>query len=87
MSADGGACCFVFPAGAGVFPWSLVSDIGNGRVPRRCGGVPGVEADIIRRVLCSPQVRGCSYGACFSWHEVIVFPAGAGVFLTGKIRE
>ncbi len=74
----------VFPAGAGVFPDPCRHPAELFRVPRRCGGVPLAGLEFKAYSLCSPQVRGCSPHIIRTIHYLLVFPAGAGVFL-GKL--
>ncbi len=70
----------VFPAGAGVFPYSFVTSASPSRVPRRCGGVPSMLGELGKTGRCSPQVRGCSLTDVGKKMTTRVFPAGAGVF-------
>ncbi len=72
----------VFPAGAGVFPSKTRHGFAGDSVPRRCGGVPLDGEALLVPILCSPQVRGCSFVGLCSFQSPLVFPAGAGVFLT-----
>ncbi len=77
----------VFPAGAGVFPYSFVTSASPSRVPRRCGGVPSMLGELGKTGRCSPQVRGCSLTDVGKKMTTRVFPAGAGVFPSRRARR
>ena len=70
----------VFPAHAGVFPWSPATCPQHHCLPRARGGVPVDEAGVTHSALSSPRTRGCSQLDRNGQRHVFVFPAHAGVF-------
>ena len=71
----------VFPAFAGVFPWSVVMGALYRRLPRIRGGVSESYATIVDIRPSSPHSRGCFHVLLTLIDRNAVFPAFAGVFL------
>ena len=73
----------VFPAYAGMFPSSGLGTGMHCRFPRVCGDVSYPVRQNFRYQTFSPRMRGCfPYpAACTAHHKV--FPAYAGMFLSG----
>ncbi len=70
----------VLPADAGVFRSDTPPTFPTGCAPRRRGGVPDAEYDLVLTVVCSPPTRGCSDADVTLNRIGNVLPADAGVF-------
>ena len=73
----------VFPACAGVFPTDQYPDLPYNRLPRMRGGVSRQDPYRKKSSESSPHARGCFSGLLDDLITRQVFPACAGVFLTG----
>ena len=71
----------VFPAYAGMFRSSPMSNGPSLSFPRVCGDVPAVGHQGGDPRLFSPRMRGCSVSPPAPRQVVLVFPAYAGMFL------
>ena len=71
----------VFPAQAGVFPFTSIKREPFDCLPRAGGGVPGIGWKCGHARPSSPRRRGCSLHLFHASPSVPVFPAQAGVFL------
>ena len=78
-------CVFVFPAYAGVFLCLSLSAYSALSLPRIRGGVSPVRSGDDREKKSSPHTRGCFFHEEPRPLAPSVFPAYAGVFLTGQI--
>ena len=71
----------VFPAYAGVFPFSAFSGMDTKGLPRIRGGVSSAVCSCSRAGWSSPHTRGCFFITWINANAKKVFPAYAGVFL------
>ena len=72
---------WLFPASAGVFPFSLFVGTNAHSIPRVSGGVSKILSSCLRGMLYSPRQRGCFQGHPRGLRRRRLFPASAGVFL------